>query len=150
MILNALEGRALPVYGDGSNVRDWLFVEDHAAALIAIAERGQPGESYNVGGDSERTNLQVVERICDLVDELAPDDAIGPRRGLITFVTDRPGHDQRYAIDASKIRAELGWTPKESFETGIASTVRWYLGNAAWWGRIRSGLYRGERLGSTA
>lgn len=150
MILNALEGRALPVYGDGSNVRDWLFVEDHAAALIAIAERGRPGESYNVGGDSERTNLQVVERICDLVDELAPDAAIGPRRGLISFVTDRPGHDQRYAIDASKIRAELGWTPKESFETGIASTVRWYLGNAAWWGRIRSGLYRGERLGSTA
>ena len=150
VILNALEGKPIPVYGDGANIRDWLYVEDHAAALVAIAERGAVGESYNVGGWNERTNLEVVERICVLVDAMAPNAAIGARKGLITFVTDRPGHDRRYAIDASKIKRDLGWVPAETFETGLAKTVRWYLDNSAWWGRIRSGVYRGERLGQTA
>ena len=150
VILNALEGKPIPVYGDGANIRDWLYVEDHAAALVAIAERGAVGESYNVGGWNERTNLEVVERICALVDAMAPNAAIGARKGLITFVTDRPGHDRRYAIDASKIKRDLGWVPAETFETGLAKTVRWYLDNSAWWGRIRSGVYRGERLGQTA
>ena len=148
MILNALEGKALPVYGSGANVRDWLHVEDHARALALIAERGRVGESYNVGGSAERSNLEVVKAICALMDELAPDAAIGPREGLIHFVADRPGHDQRYAIDASKIERELGWRPQESFESGLRSTVAWYLGNRDWWGRIRSGVYRGERLGA--
>jgi dTDP-glucose 4,6-dehydratase len=148
MILNALEGKALPVYGSGANVRDWLHVEDHARALALIAEKGRIGESYNVGGSAERSNLQVVEAICGLMDELAPDAGIGPRRGLITFVADRPGHDQRYAIDATKIERELGWRPQESFESGLRKTVSWYLANRDWWGRIRSGVYRGERLGA--
>ena len=148
MILNALEGKALPVYGSGANVRDWLHVEDHARALALIAEKGKIGESYNVGGSAERSNLQVVEAICGLMDELAPDAGIGPRRGLITFVADRPGHDQRYAIDATKIERELGWRPQESFESGLRKTVSWYLANRDWWGRIRSGVYRGERLGA--
>jgi dTDP-glucose 4,6-dehydratase len=147
MILNALEGKALPVYGDGSNVRDWLFVEDHARALVTIGERGRPGESYNVGGKAERSNLQVVHAICALVDRLSPDAAIGPRESLIAFVADRPGHDRRYAIDAAKIEAELGWKPRESFESGLETTVRWYLANREWWSRIRDGRYRGERLG---
>lgn len=148
MILNALEGKALPVYGSGANVRDWLHVEDHARALAVIAESGRIGESYNVGGSAERSNLQVVKAICALMDELAPDAAIGPRENLIRFVADRPGHDQRYAIDASKIERELGWRPQESFESGLRKTVAWYLGNRDWWGRIRSGVYRGERLGA--
>ncbi len=148
MILNALEGKALPVYGSGANVRDWLHVEDHARALALIAERGRIGESYNVGGSAERSNLAVVEAICGLMDELAPDAAIGPRARLISFVPDRPGHDQRYAIDARKIESELGWRPQESFESGLRKTVEWYLANRDWWGRIRSGVYRGERLGA--
>lgn len=148
MILNALEGKQLPVYGAGANVRDWLHVEDHARALVLIAESGRIGESYNVGGNAERSNLQVVEAICGLMDALAPDAAIGPRAGLIKFVADRPGHDQRYAIDAGKIERELGWRPQESFESGLEKTVRWYLDNRDWWGRIRSGVYRGERLGA--
>lgn len=148
MILNALEGKPLPVYGDGGNVRDWLFVEDHAAALRLIAERGRPGESYNVGGGAERTNLSVVEAICDLVDEMRPDPALGSRRKLIAFVPDRPGHDRRYAIEASKIEAELGWRPTVTFEEGLRRTVAWYLENRSWWERIRSGVYRGERLGA--
>ncbi|MBN9436695.1 dTDP-glucose 4,6-dehydratase [Bosea sp. (in: a-proteobacteria)] len=148
MILNALEGKALPVYGSGANVRDWLHVEDHARALALIAEKGKIGESYNVGGSAERSNLQVVEAICGLMDELAPDTGIGPRRGLIAFVADRPGHDQRYAIDATKIERELGWRPQESFESGLRKTVSWYLANRDWWDRIRSGVYRGERLGA--
>ncbi len=148
VILNALEGKPLPVYGTGANVRDWLHVEDHARALVTIATKGVIGESYNVGGWNERRNIDVVEAICDLVDEMAPSSDIGPRRKLITFVTDRPGHDGRYAIDASKIKRELGWTPRETFETGLRKTVRWYLDNPAWWGRIRSGVYRGERLGA--
>ena len=145
MILNALEGKPLPVYGKGENVRDWLHVEDHAEALLTVVERGVPGESYNIGGRAERRNLDVVHAICDLVDELAP--AKGSRRELIKYVVDRPGHDLRYAIDASKIERELGWKPKRDFETGLRETVRWYLDNAPWWQAIRSGAYRGERLG---
>lgn len=145
MILNALEGKPLPVYGNGSNVRDWLYVEDHVKALRLILEKGQPGEKYNVGGDNERTNLEVVEHICDTLDELIPAGA--SRRRLITFVPDRPGHDQRYAIDASKLRRELGWRAAESFETGLAKTVRWYLDNRDWWQPLRQRVYQGERLG---
>jgi dTDP-glucose 4,6-dehydratase len=144
-ILHALEGKALPVYGDGSNVRDWLYVDDHVDGLRAILERGRPGEKYNFGGDSERTNLDVVQQICDIVDRLVPQP--GKRRALISFVTDRPGHDYRYAIDASKARAELGWRPQQTFESGIERTVRWYLDNRNWWEPIRKGVYAGERLG---
>ena len=149
-ILNALEGKPIPVYGDGGNVRDWLYVEDHARALVQIALLGQPGESYNVGGASETTNLEVVRRICRLMDEMAPDKALGSHERLIAYVTDRPGHDRRYAIDASKIKRELGWEPRETFATGLRKTVRWYLDNPHWWHRIRSGVYRGERLGTVA
>ena len=148
VILNALEGKPLPVYGTGANVRDWLYVEDHARALVTIATRGTVGESYNVGGWNERRNIDVVRAICALVDEMAPDAAIGSRDKLITFVTDRPGHDGRYAIDATKIKQLLGWVPHETFESGLRKTVRWYLDNPSWWGRIRSGVYRGERLGA--
>jgi dTDP-glucose 4,6-dehydratase len=146
-ILNALEGKPLPVYGKGDNVRDWLYVDDHAAALILAAEHGKVGESYNVGGWNERTNIDVVRAICGLVNEMAPDPRLGLRENLITFVADRPGHDLRYAIDARKIEGELGWRPAETFESGLAKTVRWYLDNRAWWERVRSGGYRGERLG---
>ena len=145
-ILNAIEMKPLPVYGTGSNVRDWLFVEDHARALVEIALNGQVGESYNVGGSNEHSNLDVVKRICRLVDAQMPLPS-GSRESLITFVTDRPGHDMRYAIDAGKITRELGWTPKESFDTGLAKTVRWYIDNRSWWERVRTGVYRGERLG---
>lgn len=147
MIINALEGLPLPVYGKGDNIRDWLFVEDHAEALLTIVEKGRIGESYNIGGHCERTNLQVVEAICDLVDEMAPRAGGGSRRDLIKFVTDRPGHDQRYAIDPSKVTKEIGWKPKRTFETGLRETVAWYLHNQEWWRDIRSGAYRGERLG---
>ena len=148
VILNAFEGKPLPVYGRGENVRDWLHVEDHAEALLAVVEKGRIGESYNIGGRAERRNLQVVEAICDLVDELAP--RTGSRRDLIAFVTDRPGHDARYAIDASKIERELGWLPKRDFVGGLRETVKWYLDNEPWWTAIRSGAYRGERLGLKA
>jgi dTDP-glucose 4,6-dehydratase len=147
IILNALEGKPLPVYGKGENVRDWLYVEDHARALLVIAERGRVGESYNVGADCERANIAVVRAICALMDELAP-DAIGPRERLITFVADRPGHDLRYAMDARKLREELGWAPQETFESGLRKTVEWYLTNRPWWERIRTQVYRGERLGA--
>jgi dTDP-glucose 4,6-dehydratase len=147
MILNCLEGKPLPVYGKGDNVRDWLFVEDHARALTLIAEEGRHGESYNIGGDCERANIDVVRAICGLMDEMAPNTSAGKCESLIRFVTDRPGHDRRYAIDASKIRQEFGWKPRETFESGLARTVRWYLDNRPWWERIRSGVYRGERLG---
>jgi dTDP-glucose 4,6-dehydratase len=150
IILNALEGKPLPVYGKGENVRDWLFVDDHAEALLTAVEKGAVGESYNIGGINERKNIDVVHAICDLMDELAPDAAIGPRRDLIAFVQDRPGHDLRYAIDCSKIERELGWRPRETFETGLRKTVEWYLANRDWWGDIRSGSYRGERLGTLA
>jgi len=145
MILNGLEEKPLPVYGNGSNVRDWLYVEDHIRALELIVEKGRPGVKYNIGGRSERTNLEVVQRICDMLDELVP--AATSRRRLITFVPDRPGHDQRYAIDASKLEQELGWQPQESFESGLAKTVRWYLDNRHWWQPLRQRVYRGERLG---
>jgi dTDP-glucose 4,6-dehydratase len=146
VILNALEGKPLPVYGDGGNIRDWLYVEDHARALRLILERGRPGQTYNVGGRNERTNLQVVETICDLLDELAGPFSGGPRRNLITFVRDRPGHDRRYAIDATKLETELGWRAEESFETGLRKTVQWCLDRRDWWEPLRQ-RYAGERLG---
>ena len=149
IILNALEGRPLPVYGDGLNVRDWLFVEDHVRALELIVREGRPGETYNVGGRNERTNLAVVETICDLLDELAPDPALAPRRSLITFVPDRPGHDRRYAIDASKLERELGWRARDTFETGLRKTVEWYLARRDWWEPLRA-RYTGRRLGLEA
>jgi dTDP-glucose 4,6-dehydratase len=147
IILNALEGKPLPVYGKGENVRDWLFVDDHARALVQVVEHGSPGETYAIGGHNERRNIDVVRAICALVDELAPSDAIGPRENLIAYVTDRPGHDLRYAIDASKIERDLGWRPEETFESGLRKTVEWYLANRHWWERVRTGVYRGERLG---
>jgi dTDP-glucose 4,6-dehydratase len=150
MILNALEGRPLPVYGSGENVRDWLYVDDHAEALILVAERGRPGASYTIGGRQEMTNIEVVRQVCALVDRLGPPLASGPRETLITFVADRPGHDLRYAIDAGKIADELGWSPKETFASGLEKTVTWYLANRTWWERVRSGVYRGERLGISA
>ena len=148
--LNALEGLPLPVYGDGGNIRDWLFVEDHVRALVAAVTRGRPGETYNVGGRAERTNLQVVHAICDTLDRLRPLPSHGgtaPRRDLITFVPDRPGHDRRYAIDPAKAERDLGWRATVTFEEGIARTVAWYLENEAWWRPLREGVYRGERLG---
>lgn len=145
-ILNALLGQRLPVYGDGSNVRDWLHVEDHARALRLIVERGRPGETYNVGGRNERTNLAVVQAICDLVDELAGPAGKASRRDLIQFVTNRPGHDQRYAIDASRLESELGWRAEHDFESGLRQTVEWYLTRPDWWRPIRE-RYAGERLG---
>jgi dTDP-glucose 4,6-dehydratase len=148
MILNALEDKPLPVYGKGDNVRDWLHVEDHARALATIATQGAVGESYNVGGRSERTNIAVVEAICDIVDERRPRADHSSRRNLITFVTDRPGHDSRYAIDSSKIDAELGWRPQRSFEDGLRETVDWYFANEDWWRPIREKRYAGERLGA--
>lgn len=149
-ILNALEGKPLPVYGKGENIRDWLYVDDHAKALATIATTGKVGESYNVGGRNERTNLQVVETICELLDQRVPLAGGKKRRELITFVTDRPGHDRRYAIDATKLETELGWKAEENFDTGIARTIDWYLENEWWWGPIRSGKYAGERLGQKA
>jgi dTDP-glucose 4,6-dehydratase len=150
IILNALEGKPLPVYGKGENIRDWLFVDDHARALILAAEKAAPGSTYAIGGHNERRNIDVVRGICALVDELAPSRSIGPREGLITFVSDRPGHDLRYAIDAAKIERDLGWRPAETFESGLRRTVEWYLSNREWWERVRSGIYRGERLGLSA
>jgi len=144
--INAALGLPLPVYGRGDNIRDWLYVEDHARALLAVLERGRIGETYAVGGDAERTNLAVVEAICDAVDRHAGPRPDGPRRGLITFVEDRPGHDKRYAIDASKIQAELGWRPTQSFETGLDRTVAWYLAHESWWRTLRD-RYAGQRLG---
>jgi dTDP-glucose 4,6-dehydratase len=141
VILNALDGKPLPVYGDGANVRDWLFVKDHCSAIRAVLERGRVGETYNIGGNSERKNLDVVETICDLVDEMRPSAEMGSRRKLITFVKDRPGHDRRYAIDASKIASELGWKPAENFEDGLRRTVRWYLENLEWVEGVRTGAY---------
>jgi len=147
LIQKALAGAAIPVYGKGDNVRDWLYVDDHARALRLALDKGQPGETYNVGGNNERQNIEVVRTVCALLDELRPDPA-GPYARLISFVTDRPGHDQRYAIDATKIRAELGWSPREDFTSGIRKTVVWYLENPTWVEHVMSGAYRGERLGS--
>jgi dTDP-glucose 4,6-dehydratase len=148
VILNALEGRKLPVYGKGENVRDWLYVDDHVRALELIATKGAVGESYNVGGRAERTNLEVVETICDLLDARQPLPGGAARRSLIEFVKDRPGHDRRYAIDPSKIETELGWSASESFESGIERTIDWYLSNDWWWRPIRDGKYAGARLGA--
>jgi len=147
MILKGLAGDRLPVYGNGSNVRDWLHVEDHARALATVVDKGVPGETYLIGGNAEKTNLHVVETICDLLDRHAPRADGESHSAQIGFVSDRPGHDFRYAIDASKIERELGWTPRESFASGMEATVRWYLDNTAWWQAIQSGSYAGERLG---
>jgi len=146
----ALAGQTLPVYGTGANVRDWLFVDDHAEALTIAFERGVAGRSYNVGAQSERRNIDVVRSICRLLDELAPDPAIGDRTELITFVADRPGHDQRYAIDASRIAQELGWRASVDFESGLRRTIEWYIAHGDWLERIKSGSYAGGRLGLTA
>lgn len=149
MILNAIAGKPLPVYGDGQQIRDWLYVEDHARALYRVATEGKPGETYNIGGHNERKNLDVVTTICDLLEELVPEkpQGVSQYRDLITRVADRPGHDLRYAIDASKIERELGWTPQETFESGIRKTVEWYLANENWWKQVLDGSYQGERLG---
>jgi dTDP-glucose 4,6-dehydratase len=149
-IIKGCEVSQLPVYGDGSNVRDWLYVEDHARALVSVVSNGRVGQTYCIGGQSERTNLEVVTSICQLLDELLPNKTIGRHETLITFVTDRPGHDLRYAIDTTRISTELGWKPRETFESGLRKTVEWYLANRSWWERVRSGVYRGERLGILA
>lgn len=150
VIIRALRGEPLPVYGKGENVRDWLHVEDHAEALVTVLQKGRVGETYNVGGDSERRNIDVVRGICALLDEMLPGSPNRPHDRLIQFVTDRPGHDARYAIDSGKIRRELGWTPRHGFEDGLRRTVRWYLDNRPWWESVMSGAYRGERLGLKA
>jgi dTDP-glucose 4,6-dehydratase len=145
IMLNALDGSPLPIYGDGLNIRDWLYVEDHVRALVLVLTKGRVGHKYNVGGRSERTNLQVVETICDLLDELRP--IKHSRRDLISFVPDRPGHDRRYAVDPTKIESELGWRAEETFETGIRKTAQWYLDHREWWHPLRTKVYGGERLG---
>jgi dTDP-glucose 4,6-dehydratase len=150
MILNALSGKSLPVYGTGNQIRDWLYVEDHARALVLVATEGVIGETYNIGGHNEKQNLEVVHTLCDLLEELHPQkpDGVTNYRDLIEFVKDRPGHDLRYAIDASKIEKELGWAPQETFESGLRKTVEWYLDNRAWWQRVLGGEYRLNRIGN--
>lgn len=147
MVLNALSGKPLPIYGAGLNVRDWLYVQDHCSAIDTVLHKGAVGEVYNIGGNNEKTNLDVVETLCQLLDELLPQSIYKPHKQLMQFVQDRPGHDLRYAIDASKIKRELGWEPAETFETGLRKTVQWYLDNQGWWENILNGSYRGERLG---
>ena len=147
VILNALDEKPLPVYGTGANVRDWLYVEDHAKALDLVIRTGRVGESYNIGGRAERTNLEVVETICDILDQRRPRRSGGRDRDLISFVTDRPGHDRRYAIDPSKVERELGWRAEESFASGIDKTICWYLENEWWWRPLRDDRYKGARLG---
>ena len=146
--LNALEGKALPIYGDGKQIRDWLYVEDHAIALRLVIEKGQLCETYNIGGYNEKTNLEVVRTICELLDELVPESVYRPHYDLVEFVTDRPGHDVRYAIDASKITRDLGWKPIETFESGIRKTIEWYLSNSEWCEHVLDGSYQRERLGA--
>ena len=148
IILNGLDGKPLPVYGKGANVRDWLYVDDHARALLLVNEKGVPGETYNVGGHNERTNLEVVKTVCAILDELCPRADGAKYESLVTYVQDRPGHDLRYAIDPAKLMRELGWKPRENFETGIRKTVQWYLDNAWWWEPIRAKKYAGQRLGT--
>lgn len=150
IILNALEGKALPIYGDGMQIRDWLFVEDHARALYKVVTEGVVGETYNIGGHNEKTNIEVVTTICGVLEDLVPNkpEGVSEYKDLITYVIDRPGHDVRYAIDASKIERELGWKPEESFESGILKTIEWYLNNKEWWSRVLDGSYAGERLGT--
>ncbi|WP_027252888.1 dTDP-glucose 4,6-dehydratase [Photobacterium halotolerans] len=152
IILNALDGKALPVYGDGMQIRDWLYVEDHARALYTVLTQGEVGETYNIGGHNEKANIEVVKTLCALLEELVPEKPVGVEsyESLITYVADRPGHDVRYAIDASKIERELGWTPEETFETGLRKTLEWYLNNKTWWQRVLDGSYSMERLGVTA
>ncbi|WP_318489708.1 dTDP-glucose 4,6-dehydratase [Photobacterium leiognathi] len=152
MILNALDGKNLPVYGDGMQIRDWLYVEDHASALYTVVKKGKIGETYNIGGHNEKANIEVVNTICSLLEELVPTKPKGVEKyqDLIMYVTDRPGHDVRYAIDASKIERALGWKPTETFESGIRKTVEWYLNNKTWWSRVLDGSYSFERLGTTA
>ncbi|WP_411705574.1 dTDP-glucose 4,6-dehydratase [Edaphovirga cremea] len=151
IILNALDGKPLPVYGTGTQIRDWLYVEDHARALYKVVTEGEVGETYNIGGHNERKNIEVVQTICRLLDDLVPNKPknVSNYEQLITYVNDRPGHDMRYAIDASKIYAELGWKPQETFESGICKTVQWYLNNEEWWSRVKDGSYTGERMGLT-
>ncbi len=151
MILNALDGKPLPVYGNGMQIRDWLYVEDHAAALYTVVTKGEIGETYNIGGHNEKANIEVVKTICSLLDELVPNkpEGVAQYQDLITYVKDRPGHDVRYAIDASKIERELGWKPAETFESGIRKTVEWYLNNKEWWSRVLDGSYSFERLGTS-
>ena len=150
MVLNAIEGKPLPVYGDGLQVRDWLHVDDHCRALRMVLERAAPGETYNIGANCERTNLEIVERVCDLVDEMRPARAVRPSRELIQHVVDRPGHDRRYAIDANKLRRETGWEPRHDFESALRLTVAWYLDNPRWVERVTSGNYQRQRLGLVA
>ncbi|MGF1873669.1 dTDP-glucose 4,6-dehydratase [Photobacterium indicum] len=152
MILNALDGKPLPVYGNGMQIRDWLYVEDHAVALYTVVTKGEIGETYNIGGHNEKANIEVVKTICSLLDELVPNkpEGVAQYQDLITYVTDRPGHDVRYAIDASKIERELGWKPAETFESGIRKTVEWYLNNKEWWSRVLDGSYSFERLGTSS
>lgn len=152
MILNALQGRPLPVYGAGDQIRDWLYVEDHARALVEVAVHGRVGETYNIGGHNEKRNLDVVRSICAILEELAPAKPVGVNQyaDLITFVEDRPGHDRRYAIDAGKMSSELGWRPQETFDSGLRKTVRWYLENTSWWQRVLNGTYRLDRIGDQA
>ena len=148
VLLKCLRGEAIPVYGKGENVRDWLYVKDHCVALRTVLEKGRPGQTYNIGGNNEKSNLEIVHYICDLLDQICPNQEIGSYRSLITFVEDRPGHDLRYAINASRIKNELGWEPSENFESGFRKTVEWYLANREWWERVLSGEYRLERLGT--
>jgi dTDP-glucose 4,6-dehydratase len=150
MTLNAVERKALPVYGDGLQVRDWLYVEDHCQALRMVLQRAAPGETYNIGANCEHTNLEVVQRVCDLVDEMRPHAARRSSRELIEHVADRPGHDRRYAIDASKIRREIGWRPRHEFESALRHTIEWYLNNSWWVERVTSGSYQRERIGLAA
>jgi dTDP-glucose 4,6-dehydratase len=147
MILNAIEGKPLPIYGDGGNVRDWLYVEDHCEAVLVALRKGKVGEKYNIGGNSERTNLQVVDKICSTLDELQPKTGLNSYKDLKTFVPDRPGHDRRYAIDSSKFRKETGWKPEHTFEKALEKTVKWYIDNKEWCEGVQSGKYRRERLG---
>jgi len=149
MIHNALKGKPLPIYGDGKQIRDWLFVEDHCKAILQVLETGKPGEVYNIGGHNEKSNLEVIQELCHILDELLPNSKFRPHQDLIHFVKDRPGHDRRYAIDATKIQTELKWKPQESFETGLRKTVKWYLSNKDWVNRVMSGAYKGTRLGLT-
>ena len=149
MIHNALQGKPLPIYGDGKQIRDWLFVEDHCKAILRVLEKGELGQVYNIGGHNEKNNLEVIEALCHILDELIPNSKFRPHQDLIHFVEDRPGHDRRYAIDATKIQTELKWRPQESFETGLRKTVQWYLCNKDWVNRVMSGAYKGTRLGLT-
>ena len=146
MILNAIDGKPLPVYGKGNQIRDWLFVEDHARALVKVAAQGQVGETYNIGGHNEKQNIEVVTTICEVLDELMPNS--NSYKELISYVEDRPGHDMRYAIDSTKIKQDLGWQPEETFESGIRKTIHWYLDNQEWCQRVQNGSYQRERLGS--